>query len=946
MHIPSFARLVGLTVAMVLSSASLVSGQAPIDLSGTWRFAADPQDHGAHATREQWRFPDTIQLPGHVAAQGFGDKPSFEMKWTGDGWKYPDLFKEWQSPENFKMPFFLQPPLRYEGPAWFQRDIEIPDDWQGKHAILHLERVHWQSRVWVDGKPAGNAHSLGCPHEFDLGPLPPGKHELTLRVDNRIREINPGPLSHSITDHTQGNWNGIVGRIELRPAPAHRITHLRVEPSFSNKSVRLKVETSAAVPGKLSARLRYLGPQRDFFETPAVTADLNEADGSAEILIPLDRDPRPWNEFTPHLYQAEVSLETPAGSVTRKASFGFRDPGVKNGRLALNGRALFLRGTLECCIFPLTGHPPTDIDAWRRIIRICKAHGLNHIRFHSWCPPEAAFIAADELGFYYQVEASTWPNQGAELGSGRPLDQWVEEETARMIRVYGNHPSFLMMASGNEPAGPNHAKWLQQYVARWQKADPRRFWTTAANWTVMPGSDFHNPGEPRIQAWGQGLNSIINSQPPRTDFDWSDYLTKDPGVPVISHEIGQWCVYPNFDEIPKYTGWLKPRNFEIFRETARRNGLLGQARDFLKASGKLQTLCYKHDIEAALRTPGFGGYQLLDLRDFPGQGTALVGVLDPFWDEKGYVSPGEFASFSGPIVPLAKLPKLVFTSADTLAGEYLLSHFGPDDLTGITPTWILRNGETIIAQGSLPTRNLPAGELHLLDKISIPLSKVPAPAKLTLTLGAKDQAFTNSWNLFVYPSTTEPAPGDGITLTRSLDEAIAALDKGATVLWSPPASGIADDPARPLVAGFSSIFWNTAWTEWQPPHTLGILCDPKHPALQKFPTDFHSDWQWWELQKGARPFILTPHQALKPIVQIIDDWVTNRKLGYIFEARVGKGRLLACAIDLESHLDQRPAARQLRASLLSYLSGSSAPAETPLLFAEDLRRLAGDPNGP
>ncbi|MFM2242967.1 MAG: Beta-galactosidase, partial [Verrucomicrobiota bacterium] len=796
----------------------------PMDLSGTWRFAADPQDHGANATREQWRFPDTITLPGHVAAQGFGEKPSFEMKWTGEGWKYPELFKEWQSPENFKMPFFLQPPLRYEGPAWFQRDIEIPESWQGDHAILHLERVHWQSRVWVNGKLVGNANFLGCPHEFDLGPLPPGKHELTLRIDNRIGEINPGPLSHSVTDHTQGNWNGVVGRIELRPVPAHHITHLRVEPSFSNKSVWLIVETNATTPGKVSARVRYLGPHRDFFETSSLISKLTH--GSAEILIPLGRDPRPWNEFTPHLYQAEVIMETSAGSVTRSATFGFRDTSVKNGRLAINGLPLFLRGTLECCIFPLTGHPPTDVDSWRRIIRICKSHGLNHIRFHSWCPPEAAFIAADELGFYYQVEASTWPNQGAELGSGWQFDQWLDAETGRMIQAYGNHPSFLMMASGNEPGGPNHAEWLREYVARWKVADARRFWTTAANWPVIPGSDYHNPGEPRIQGWGQGLSSVINAQSPRTDFDWSGYLAKVPGVPVISHEIGQWCVYPNFDEIKKYTGWFKPKNFEIFRETARRNGLLDQSRDIMMASGKLQVLCYKHDIEAAMRTPGFGGFQLLDLRDFPGQGSALVGVLDPFWDGKGYISPEEFASFSGPIVPLARLPKLVFTSAETLAGDYLLSHFGADDLTDITPTWSLRQGQNLIAEGTLPARDLAAGELHSLGSISIDLSKVPAPAKLTLTLGAEGQSFANSWSVFVFPAQTEPEPVGDIMITRSLAEAMAALEKGATVLWNPPASEIADDPSRPLVAGFSSIFWNTAWTQWQPPHTLGILCDP------------------------------------------------------------------------------------------------------------------------
>ena len=132
---------------------------------------------------------------------------------------------------------------------------------------------------------------------------------------------------------------------------------------------------------------------------------------------------------------------------------------------------------------------------------------------------------------------------------------------------------------------------------------------------------------------GAGLSSRINAKPPETVSDYTESISKFD-VPVISHEIGQWCVYPNFNEMKKYTGVLKPRNFEIFRETLEENQMLDQANDFLVASGKLQTLCYKEDIESALRTPGFGGFQLLDLHDFPGQGTALIGVLDPFWEEK------------------------------------------------------------------------------------------------------------------------------------------------------------------------------------------------------------------------------------------------------------------------------------------------------------------------
>ncbi|MCB1130872.1 MAG: beta-galactosidase, partial [Verrucomicrobiae bacterium] len=543
-------------LAVFAGLASSAAALEPINLAGQWKFAPDESDQGIAASPEQWKFPETIQLPGQVAAQGFGEKPSMRTEWTGVGWRYPELFKEWQADDNFKIPFFLQPPHRYVAPAWYQKEIEIPTSWAGKHALLHLERVHWQTIAWVNGKQVGKSNSLGTPHEFDLGALPPGKHTLTLRIDNRIVDVNPGYLAHSMTDHTQGNWNGVVGTMELRPVAALRIHEARLEPSFAGKSVKVIVTANEGGKGKVSARIRYMGPLRDLFESQTVSAEMN--DGRAELTIPVDREPRAWNEFTPHLYQAEIALESPAGKDIRTETFGFRDISVMDSRLAINGTPIYLRGTLECAIFPLTGYPPTDVDAWRRIVRICKEHGLNHMRFHSWCPPKAAFIAADEAGFYFQVEASAWAsNGGAEVGSGMPFDAWVDEETARMIREYGNHPSFLLMAYGNEPGGPNYPKWLQEYVARWKAKDNRRFWTTAAGWPEMPGSDFHNPMEPRIQVWGHGMNSIINSQPPRTDFDFSGYAQARAGTPVVSHEVGQWCAYPNYEETKKYTGFFK-----------------------------------------------------------------------------------------------------------------------------------------------------------------------------------------------------------------------------------------------------------------------------------------------------------------------------------------------------------------------------------------------------
>jgi hypothetical protein len=923
-------------IASLLSFAllSLPAAAAPLDLSGDWRFALDPQDHGIRAKPEDWKFPDTIRLPGMVNAQGFGETPSMRTQWTGDGWRYPEMFTEWQADDHFKFPFFLQPPHHYAGPAWFQREVEIPAAWAGQRLKLTLERVKWLGTLWIDGKEAGRGDSLGTPHVFWIDPLDHGAHTLTLRLDNRIGGLNPGPLSHSLTDHTQGNWNGVVGELKLEALPANRIDRVDVIPS-NDGNVRLLVtgEGQGTLRLRVASRIRGEKLLKAFIDTRVM------ANGAfqQEIKGRVPGEIQHWDEFSPVLYELAVTLGEGTGADMATTTFGFREARNHMGTLTLNGRRAFLRGTLECCIFPLTGHPPTDPGSWRRIIRICKDHGLNHIRFHSWCPPEAAFTAADELGFYLQPEASSWANQGAQIGSGMPLDEWIDAETARMIENYGNHPSFLLMAYGNEPAGPNHKQWLQDWVARWQKKDPRRLYTTGAGWPLMPGSDFHSIPDPRIQQWGQGLSSILNRQPPRTDFDWRDTVEKHPDAPIISHEIGQWCVYPDFDEIDEYTGHFKARNFEIFRETARRNGLLDQARDFLMASGKWQAAAYKHDIEAALRTPRFGGFQLLDLHDFPGQGTALVGVLDAFWNSKGYISAEEYARFCGPLVPLARLPKMVWQTDESLTAEIQFSHFGPVDLANLAMPWCLRHGGDVIASGKLDVRDFAAGALHDLGTIRVDLAKVPAPAMLTLAVGDPSLGFSNDWQVFVYQKESHVSTPGNVIFTSDLGQAIAALDQGGRVIWTPPAATIADDPERPLVAGFSPIFWNTAWTNWQPPHTLGILCDPAHPALASFPTQFHSNWQWWELQKDARPFILTPHHELKPLVQVIDDWFTNRKLGYVFEARVGKGHLIACAFDLESQLDKRPAARQLRASLAAHAAGATAPTFT--LTPDALQKL-------
>jgi hypothetical protein len=903
----------GLALVLMLAMAGAAE---TVNLAGSWRFALDRADEGEAQRWYERTLAGRVTLPGTLSAQGIGDPVTIETKWIGGiidkSWFTAPEYEPYRRPGNVKVPFWLQPERYYAGAAWYQREIVVPADWKGRRIALTLERPHWETRVWVGSRFIGADNALATPHEHDLGVLPPGSHRLTVRVDNRMI-VDVGENSHSVSDHTQGNWNGVAGRIELRATATTWIEDLQVFP-MGNTSV-LRVTGRVAGPEAPETIRLEVKPRPG----AAVEARVERASGHFEAKVDLGAGAARWDEFSPGLHALTATL--PNGA-TRVVRFGLREFVADGTQFAINGRRTFLRGTLDCGNYPRTGHPPTDVAEWKRIIGIVQAHGLNLIRFHSWCPPEAAFVAADELGCYLHVEASTWPNHSTTLGDDKPIDRWLYEETDRILRAYGNHPSFVLMAAGNEPGGKQHRAYLSKWVARYRQADPRRLFTSGAGWPELPENQWHNTPKPRIHAWGDGLKSRINARPPETVTDYRAFIDART-VPVVSHEIGQWCAYPNFAEMAKYTGYLKPRNFEIFRETLRAHGMERQAERFLLASGRLQTLCYKEDIESALRTPGMGGFELLDLHDFPGQGTALVGVLDAFWEQKGYVTPEEYRRFCQATVPLARLARRVFTTEDTLVAGLEVAHFGSAPLAAAVVTWkLVGDGGGVLAQGQLPPQPIAVAGGRPLGDIRIPLAGVPAPARYRLVVGIAGTPAENDWDVWVYPSRLDTAVPAGVLMVHDLNPAaLAALDAGGRVLLQIPPARVRNDTKQKVELGFSSIFWNTAWTRRQAPTTLGILCDPKHPALADFPTDFHSNWQWWYLVSRASAMLLDelPREET-PLVQVIDDWVTARKLGLIFEARVRRGRLLVCSIDLETDTGDNPVARQLRHSLLRYLT--------------------------
>nr|WP_307758632.1 sugar-binding domain-containing protein [uncultured Mediterranea sp.] len=890
-----------------------------MDLSGTWRFAIDRNDQGISAQWYLRALDDYVQLPGSMITNGKGDPIDLNTPWTGSfndqTFFKLDRYAPYRTHENFKIPYWLQPDNYYSGIAWYQRDIEIPKSWKKKSIHLFFERCHWESRVWIDGQEVGMQNALSAPQQYDLTDyLTPGKHTLSVRVDNAVRAIDPGENSHSISDHTQGNWNGIVGAMYLEAKGSSYYKQLHVFPQIEKGSLTVKANVCNTTDKrrKVSLTLSLQGKE----STQSFT--LQPGENQLQVTLALPKDVKTWDEFNPNLYTLTCSLRSGKEELdNRNVTFGCRTWRVNNGRLYLNGTLVFLRGTLHCASFPLTGYPATDKEEWMRELRICKQYGINHIRFHSWCPPEAAFQAADELGMYYMIECSSWANQSTTIGDGKPIDEFIRQEAERIVNAYGNHPSFCMMAYGNEPAGKHSNDYLTRFVSDWKERDSRRLYTSAAGWPNLPVNDFLSDATPRIQQWGAGLKSIINSKAPSTTYDWRNYTQKFK-QPFISHEIGQWCVYPNFQEMKKYTGVYQARNFEIFQESLKENGLIQLADSFLLASGKLQTLCYKADIEAALRTPDFGGFQLLGLNDFPGQGTALVGTLDVFWEGKGYVTAEEYSRFCNSLVPLARIPKLVLENNETFTAAVEVANFYRP-LTQPKANCTIRDssGHTL-NQGNFNVTRLDIGNCLPLGNISFNLSNTHKACQLKLEVTV--DGHSNDWDFWVYPSQKQ-VWDEALLLTDTLDQkAIDCLQAGGKVLLSLKKGSLNKTMGGEVAVGFSSIFWNTAWTNGQAPHTLGILCNPSHPALRDFPTDYYSNYQWWDAMSHSDAIHLSKlSKDIQPLVRVIDDWVTNRSLGLLFEVKVGNGKLLVSGIDFHQNMDNRPAARQLLYSLKQYM---------------------------
>lgn len=654
---------------------------------------------------------------------------------------------------------------------------------------------------------------------------------------------------------------------------------------------------------------------------------------------------------------------------------------VREGNFFADGKPLYFRATHFGGEYPLTGYPETDRNWWKKRMRIVREWGLNAVRCHSYCPPEAAFQAADEEGVFLLVECGMWNV----FREGILMPEVLREETERILRQFGHHPSFAFFSPSNEPGGSWYQP-LREWVAETREYDRRlgyegrRLYTAQSGWfydvppAQITGTDFiyfHRSGYGPFTG-----GSVRNSQ----GWKGGDYSSSVEGtvLPVVCHELGQWCAYPDFRIIEKLTGHLRPGNFRIFQEIARENGVLPLAEKFLWCSGRNQLRLYKEELEANFRTPQLKGFELLDLHDYAGQGTALVGLLDMLWEEKGYAEPEEFRCFCSDTVLLARLESYVWKNTDRVEVPVEISHFGQEELRDVSVEWRLTDGGKIYKSGRLAPVSVPCGSCRSVGSIILDFTDITGNRELTLELFLKErkndpgerredrlendredcsedsrieeQECRNSWQLIVFAAQEEEKSDnertDTVLYTRDWKEAKEALAGGGAVIYVPYLSELSwDCPALSM----KNVFWNgqmgPSWIR-----SLGLVVKTEHPVFRDFPSAGDGGWQWEDILEHARGFWLGGMENIDPIVRPVDDWNRSLSLALIFEAAVGEGRLFMITADLEGSFEERPTAYCLKQAVLKYAASEEfrprqqAPARTieeklfPVLRMETLAK--------
>lgn len=841
---------------------------------------------------------------------------------------------------------FLTDPYRFEGYAIYERIVNFTPKSADCDVYLIMERTRTTS-LWIDGNFVGTQNSLCTPHKYDITKFmkfgEPVK--ITVMVDN---VSCPVPGGHMTSQDTQTNWLGITGDVYLECRRKLRYDNIKISPDPKSGSVTVRgkiiggddIEITAEVNGFKAKTLRLTKEESSFvYDMP-----------NAKL----------WDEHETNTYIMKITC----GGDVEKISFGMKKFETRGTEFLLNGEKIFLRGKHDGMIFPMTGAAPTDVESWVKVLKTAKDHGINHYRFHTCCPPEAAFEAADRVGIYMEPELPFWGTVEEELTDGQ---KYLIDEGFKILDSFGNHPSFFALSLGNELWGSKER--LNEILGDYKKHDPRPLYTQGSNNfqffpCIVENDDFFVGVRFSRERLFRGSYAMcdaplghIQTDAPNSDYTYDEHIrpgavggekssggtieiqygtgvktvSVDNGsgefisnIPVVSHEVGQYFMYPDYNEIEKYTGVLKPYNLEIFRERLEKAGLAHLSDKYFRASGRFAAECYKNEIETALRTRELSGFQLLDIQDFTGQGTALVGILNSFMESKGVITAVEWRNFCSDRVLLGCLKKFVFAAGETVSmGVKLYSYAKKAD---VDPTVTIRlsvdgdavSEQTVTAEGTFK------GGVFDLGTAELVMPDVKSPQKAVLQLNYTD--ICNKYILWVYPKVTEVPH-----VITDWSTAKSQLSEGKSVLFIPKNL----NEGNSIEGFYCTDFWNypmfrsisESMKKPVPTGTLGLLIDKKHPALGDFPTESYSTANWYDIVSCSRTAILDG-TGIEPIVRTIDNCERNHSLGTVFEVKAGGGKLLVCTAALDEQKNSLPCQTLLK-SLTEYVSSEKfEPSQT------------------
>ena len=947
-----------------------------LDLTGEWLFRLDTEKQGLNSHYENQTFEDTIPLPTTVSEAHKGTP--HDKTYTG----------------------YLTDPYEMSGYSWYQRRLRLPFEnagqLKGKHFELTMERTRI-SYVWVDGHFAGSFDSFVASHRYDLTPYITNINPvLTVMVSNTDYKV---PGGHLTSPDTQTNWNGILGDLSLHISEGVRFGQIRSECCYEDKSILLHIPVQFDGSLPCNARIEvqpvlvrlkadYRKPDRmipDDLPLEALTDQMPLADALRhydvmlqpgchhfDLKVDLTSYAELWDEENPVVYRLDVTCCKADVAADASVWCGLRSFTTDGTNFVINGRKTFLRGKHDGMIFPKTGYAPMHAAGWLHVMKISRDFGINHYRFHTCCPPEAAFIAADLLGIYMQPELPFWGtfNGPEDEGYQKKAQEFLETEGFRMLESFSNHPSYCMMSMGNELWG--NAAALDALLARYKAFRPHVLFTQGSNnfqWVpnIQPHDDFFSGVRFTIDRQIRGSYAMcdkplghVQTAAPGTRFNYDaaicpDYVTATPEIsadgtieiqygtgvkrvklteaqaelipeiPVVSHEIGQYETFPDFNEIDRYTGVLKARNLEEFRRRLAEKGLLDFAGDYFRNSGALAVACYKDELETAFRSSRLGGFQILDIQDFTGQGTALVGVLNSFMENKGLISAADWRRFCSDAVIQAEFDSYIALSGQNFSFTASLSWFRKEMPPESTLRCTLKDadGRTVVSL----SQKLPAiakQGRHILGDFTLPLPAAPSPSALFLTIELEGTGIANSYTLWIYPAM------DGIS-AQSAAQAFSLADlpqiagNARSCLFFLPAG----ENRASIEGTYCTDFWcyhmfrsiSLSMKKEVPIGTMGLSIQKEHEALKGFPCESFTTPQWHSIVTASRPTILDGTK-IRPIVQTIDNFDRNYRLGLLYEIYLSDLDLgiLVCTSDLPRLMKEgHPEAQALYDSLTSYL---------------------------